>query len=143
MNDDTVKLLRECDAGLKMGDGVLKEVMDSVKNPKLKSYLNHCKDIQGQLGQEIAHELAAVGDKGKELGPMAKSMSWIKTNVKLLERPNEKTAVDLITDGCHMGIKSLCRYINEYKTADEKAVTIARKIVAMEEQLAHNLRPYL
>lgn len=143
MNEDTVKLLKECDAGIKNGDAALKEVMDAVSDPRLKEYLNHCKDVQGQLGREITAALESAGEDGKDPNPVAKGMSWIKTNVKLTQNPTDHTVADVITDGCHMGIKTLTRYTNQYASADSNAKMLAHKLVAMEEQLAYHLRPYL
>ena len=37
---DTVKLLRECDAGIKMGVDSINEVINSVKNPDFKMLLS-------------------------------------------------------------------------------------------------------
>lgn len=34
---------------------------------------------------------------------MAKSMSWIKTNMKLIMDELDETIADLMTDGCNMG----------------------------------------
>lgn len=50
---------------------------------------------------------------------------------------------DLITDGCNMGVKSLSRYLNQYKAADERSKDLAKRLIHMEEQLAVDVRPYL
>ena len=42
-------------------------------------------------------------DEGKNPNPMAKGMSWIKTNVKLVMDDSDETIADLMTDGCNMG----------------------------------------
>ena len=42
-----------------------------------------------------------------------------------------------------MGIKSLSRYLNEYKAADEEAKGIAKRLIAIEDALAQDLRAYL
>ena len=44
IEQDTVKLLRECDAGIKMGVKSIDDVMEYVKSPELKADLNACKD---------------------------------------------------------------------------------------------------
>ena len=74
---------------------------------------------------------------------MAKSMSWIKTNVMLLVDEQDHTIADLITDGCNMGVKSLNRYLNEYGAAEEKVKDIAKKLIALEDKLAKDIRDYL
>jgi hypothetical protein len=50
---------------------------------------------------------------------------------------------DLITDGCDMGVKSLYRYLNQYKTANDKAKNLANKIIEEEESLRKEMKPYL
>ena len=82
-------------------------------------------------------------DEGKEPNPMAKGMSWIKTNVKLVMDESDETIADLITDGCNMGVKSLHKYLNQYKAADEKTKDITKRLVNLEEKLAIDIRQYL
>ena len=74
---------------------------------------------------------------------MAKSMSWMKTNVKLAIEDSDKTVADLITDGCNMGVKSLNRYLNQYEAADETSKNIAKDLIQLEEQLAIDIRRFL
>lgn len=74
---------------------------------------------------------------------MAKGMSWIKTNVRLVMKESDQTIADLITDGCDMGIKSLSRYLNQYAAAEEKAKDMAKQLIAQEEELRLAVRPYL
>ena len=61
----------------------------------------------------------------------------------MLAAGDDAAAADLITDGCNMGVKSLCRYLNRYAAADEKSKDIAKRLVAIEEQLACDMRDYL
>ena len=79
----------------------------------------------------------------KEPNPIAKGMSWMNTNVQLAINDSDKTIADLITDGCNMGVKSLSRYLNQYKAASEKAKDIAKKLISLEERLVVDLRAYL
>ena len=51
---------------------------------------------------------------------MAKGMSWFKTNIKISADSSDNTIADLNTDGCNMGDKTLHKYLNKYKAADEK-----------------------
>lgn len=74
---------------------------------------------------------------------MAKGMSWMKINMQLAIKDSDKTIADLITDGCNMGVKSLNRYLNQYKAASEKAKDITKRLINIEEQLVIDLRAYL
>jgi hypothetical protein len=42
-----------------------------------------------------------------------------------------------------MGVKSLNRYLNEYKAADEISKDITKRLIHLEETLTTDLRGYL
>ena len=140
---DTVKLLRECDAGVKMGTASIDDVLEYVTSDKLKKRLTECKKEHNQLEDEIEQALDRFGDEGKNPNPIAKGMSWMKTNVKLATNQCDATIADLMTDGCNMGVKSLNKYLNEYGAADEKSKDIAKRLINLEEKLAVDIRSYL
>ena len=144
MNDqDTVRLLRECDSGAKMGVASIDGVIENVKNRELHSLLQNSKQRHEQLGDRTAQLLSQLGDEGKEPNPMAKGMSSMKIGMKMMMGNPDQQAADLITDGCNMGVKSLCRYLNEYPTAQQEAKDIANQLIGEEEQLARTMRPFL
>ncbi len=140
---DTVKLLRECDAGIKMGVQSIEEVIDRVEDREFSSLLSDCKSQHEKLSAEVGELLGKHYDDGKSPNPIATGMSWIKTNAKLLAEPADSTIADLMTDGCNMGVKSLSRYINQYKSADEKSRDIAERLVDIELRLTEDIRKYL
>ena len=143
IENDTIKLLRECDAGVRMGVASINDVFDHVRSEQLKQRLNACKDEHNKLSGEIAQLLARYEDEGKAPNPMAKSMSWLKTNVKLGLNDTDQTVADLMTDGCNMGVKSLNKYLNQYKAADERSKDITKRLINLEEKLAVDIRGYL
>ena len=65
----------------------------------------------------------------KEPNVMAQGMSWIKTNMRLAMNTSDETIAELMTDGCNMGVKSLSRYLNQYKAADDRAKAITKKLI--------------
>jgi len=143
IEQDTIKLLRECDAGVKMGVTSIDDVWKHVRSEQFKQKLNACKDEHQKLGIEIRELLDRYKDFGKDPNPMAKSMSWLKTNMRLGISDSDKTVADLMTDGCNMGVKSLNRYLNQYKAADEVSKDITKRLINLEEQLAIDVRGYL
>ncbi len=143
IENDTIKLLRECDAGTKMGIASISEVIDRVSSDDLKIILNNCKLEHEKLEAEIQESLIRYQDNGKDPNPVAKGMSWVKTNVMIGMNNSDKTIADLLTDGCNMGVKSLNSYLNEYKAADEFSKDIAKKLINLEERLAVDMRDYL
>lgn len=140
---DTIKLLRECDAGVQMGVSSIDEVLDHVNSDKLKSYLTECKEQHEELDCEIQSLLDKYEDDGKEPAAIAKGMSWFKTNMKLAVNESDFTIADLITDGCNMGVKSLNKYLNQYEGADEVSKDITKRLINMEEKLAVDIRSFL
>ena len=138
-----IKLLRECDAGVKMGAASIGEVLDAVQNGNFKERLADCKQAHEALDHELQGMLDKYHDEGKEPSPMAKGMSWMKTNVKLGMDPSDQAIAGLMTDGCNMGAKYLHKYLNQYKAADEDSKDIAKRLIRLEEQLVSDIRQYL
>lgn len=125
IESDTIKLLRECDAGVKMGVSSIDEVLDQVKNREFKERLTACRDEHQALDRELQALLERYHDQGKDPSPVVKGMGWLKTNMKLGWDGSDETIASLMTDGCNMGVKSLHRYLNQYRAADEASKGVA------------------
>ena len=143
VEQDTIKLLRECDAGTKMGITSIDDVLEHTQSDQLHRKLTVCKDEHEQLQGQIQQLLGKYKDEGKDPNPIAKGMSWMKTNMKLGMEDSDATIADLMTDGCNMGVKSLNRYLNQYKAADEVSKDITKRLINLEEKLAIDLRGFL
>ena len=143
IEQDTIKLLRECDAGVKMGIASIDDVLGHVDCDAFHKKLSDCKKEHDQLQCEIQQLLGKYKDEGKDPNPIAKGMSWVKTNMKLGMDDSNATVADLMTDGCNMGVKSLNRYLNQYKAADEVSKEITKRLINLEEKLAIDIRQYL
>ena len=143
IQQDTIKLLRECDAGIKMGISSIDDVVGHVRNGAFHEMLKDCRREHEQLQIEIQQLLGQYKDEGKDPNPIAKGMSWMKTNMKLGMEDSDATIADLMTDGCNMGVKSLNRYLNQYKAADEVSKDITKRLINQEEQLTIGIRQFL
>lgn len=143
IEQDTIRLLRECDAGIKMGVSAINDVLEYTENQELKSALLKSLDEHEEIKNNLLELLNEYHDDGKEPSAMAKGMSWIKTNFKLSVSESDDVVADLITDGCNMGVKSLYKYLNQYKSADEKSKNMAKKLISIEENLMANMRKFL
>ena len=140
---DTIRLLRECDAGIKMGISSIEEVLEYTGDKKLRERLQRSVSEHEEIKKDLQELLDIYHDEGKEPNVMAKGMSWIKTNVKLAINESDNVIADLITDGCDMGVKSLSKYLNQYEGADEKSKDLAKKLIKVEEKLGNDMREYL
>ena len=143
IEQDTIRLLRECDAGVKMGVDSICQVLPHVKSHDLKARLEKSKTEHETLAREIEKALARFHDEGKAPNPIAKTMSTMKTNMELMMHEDDKTIASLMTDGCNMGVKSLNKYLNEFEAADEKAKDVCKRLIHLEESLTHQIRDFL
>ncbi len=140
---DTIELLKECNSGVKMGVSAIDEVIEHVDDTRLESILKKSSEEHSKIGSEVHMLLNEYGESEKEPNPMAKGMSWLKTNIMLAAKESDNTVADLITDGCDMGIKSLRRYKNKYKAANNKSKELAQELIDLEEKLRKDMINYL
>ena len=143
IEQDTIRLLRECDAGVKMGVAAIDNVLSEVKNEEFRVKLIALKDDHQQLYGDIQKLLGRYHDDGKDPNPIVKGMSQIKTNFRMAAENSDATIADLMTDGCNMGVKSLSRYLNQYKAADESSKELTKRLIKIESDFTAEIRPYL
>lgn len=143
IEQDTIRLLRECDAGIQMGVSAIDDVLERVQAPDMYRRLSACKRAHESLKTEINVMLADCHDDGKAPNPLAQGMSWLKTNAAMAMNGSDQTIASLITDGCNMGVKSLGRYLNQYEAASEDSKDITKRLIGLEQKLSDDLREYL
>lgn len=142
-NQDTVKLLESCHAGIVMATDSLSDMLGKITDKDLNHLVAACKNAHELLGSETKEILRKHAIEEKEPSMMAETMSWLKTNMKMAMNDTDKTVADLITDGCHMGIKTLRKDLNTYKNADESAKAIANRLIELESHLIEDMACYL
>lgn len=142
-NDDTVNLLRECSAGTQMAVFSIDEILEKVRDEKLGKILSDSKKEHEKLGDTVHAYLKELNDAPKDPGIMAKGMSWLETNAKIMMDDGDKTIASLITDGCNMGIKTVQQHLNDYAGANKRSKELAEELIRLEETLRHHLRDYL
>ncbi len=140
---DTCQLLKECNNGIKMAVDAIREVLPNVKNPALKKKLTECEQEHEKLGDDTHSLLLKHHSQDEEPGMIAKSMSWIKTNLKMSVNPGDDTIANLMSTGCDMGVRTLNKYLNEYSNASAEAKALVRKVIHLEEKLSVDMRVYL
>lgn len=143
VEQDTIRLLRECDAGIKMGISAIDEVMEYAHSDEMRAYLQDSSKENQKLQDDLQEVLADYHDNGKEPSAIASGMSWVKTNFKLKMENSDSTIAELMTDGCNMGIKSLSRYLNQYQAADRRSKDLTKRLIKAEEKLSQNMRAFL
>lgn len=103
IENDTIRLLRECSSGAEMGARSIGDVLDKVEDRRLKSILAASRDTHQKIERETKEILNRCGDKTKDPPAIAKIMSKFTTDMKTAFDPGDDKAADLITQGCNMG----------------------------------------
>ena len=140
---DTINLLKECDAGIKMGIEAIDEVIDKVKDEEFKDKLINYKKDYNYLQNEITALLEKYNKGGKDINPIAKGMSKMSTGIKVALNHTDQTIADIITDGCNMGVKSINKYLNEYSNANDDSKEIVKKLIRLMDNQTFDMRKYL
>ena len=140
---ETIHILKECDAGAKMALASLDDVWEHVQQPELRAILNTTRAQHQMISREVQALLQEFGGKEKDPNPISRSMSAMKTSVKLGLDKSDSAVAELLLEGCHMGTQSLHRYLNRYRGAEVPARALCRTLVAVEEQLARDMRRFL
>lgn len=143
MNQDTVRLLKECNSGCKMATNSMEQVLPYVTDDKLKSVIMNYNDKHIKIGDECHQMLNESLEDEQDPHVMAKAFSWISTEVKMMLSNDAQKIADLLIDGCNMGIKSLSGYLNQYTSASEDSREMARKLIWIEQEFMKDLLEYL
>ncbi len=143
VSQDTVELLKECDAGCKMAIDSMEQISKYVSDDKLKTIIQKYNGEHIRLEEDIHRLLNNIGEEDKEPNPLAKASSWLQSEFKMMMNCDASQAAHLLTDGCNMGVKSLCEYKNAYKAADDKSVKLCEKLCDLETKMAYELQEFL
>lgn len=143
MNEDTIFLLRECNSGCKSATNSIEQVQSYIDNEEFMSIIKDYNDKHIKIGDECHQLLNETNEGEKDPKVMAKVYSWISTEVKLMLNNDTSKIAEIMIDGCNMGIKSLSRYINQYKAASSDSVNLAKKLIKLEQDFMNDMLLYL
>ena len=143
MNQDTINLLRECNAGIKMGESAIKQLLPHVSSDELRGSLEIGKNSHSVLGDETHAMLLSLGQDTKDPHPLVRAMSTMRICASMIMKESDSSIADIMTDGCNMGIKSISKYLNQYKNADSRAKSIAKRLISSEEYIQSKMRNFL
>ena len=75
MENDSIKLLRECDSGVQMGISSFEDVLEYVSSYQLKNLIEDNKTKHKNIYEEIKVLLSKYNDLGKSPNPILKGAS--------------------------------------------------------------------
>ncbi len=140
---DTVKLLRDCHLGLQMGVSSLGQVLPKVKSVEFKNLLENGLEEHERLLDETEKLLDLYREPLKDSNPILKGYAHVSTGVKMMVNHEDEKIADILSDGWHMGIKSLSKSLNHCKQAEENAVGLTNRLLRLEEDMASDTRLFL
>lgn len=142
--NDTINLLKECDAGLEMAISSLEQVKDEAKADNFTNMLDKYYNNHIKIQKDVDKKLVEYNSDGKKANPFAEVMSTMKTSFKLTTTNHtDEQIADLMIDGCNMGIKSVSKYMNQYTNANQEIMQLANDIIVLEQNFTNELRQYL
>lgn len=143
MSGQTVKLLKECNAGCKMAVNSMERLKDFITNAEMNKILETYKEQHKNLEEESSKLLNEVGQEGKRPDRMAAAFSWITTEVKMMLKDDSSQAAKILMNGCNMGIQSISECMNQCPDASHESTSLAKKLVKCEEKLMEDLKKFL
>lgn len=143
MREDSLKLLLECNKGCKMAIGSMDQLLQYVRDEELKKIIIGYKDKHEKLEDESSELLKECGQEEKSPGVMAEAMSWFSTEMKMFMEDDNHQIAKILMDGCNMGIQSVCKYQNQYPEASRESLSLAKRLVHVEEDLMEELKKFL
>lgn len=143
MNEDTISLLKECNAGCKSATNSMEQVKPYIQESDFNALIEKYNDMHVQLGDECHVLLNQYNEEEKDPHVMAKAFSWLSTEVKLMMKDDTHKIAKLMMDGCNMGIQSVSEYINKYQNASKETVSLAKRLVQIEQDFMNELKEYV
>ncbi len=143
MNEDTINLLKECNSGCKMATNSMEQMNPYIDNDAFKTMVNNYNKKHIDLGDKCHELLNSEGENEKDPQSMQKIFSWMKTEVQLRMKEDDEKIAEMLADGCHMGIKSLSKYLKQYKEATPDSINLTMQLIKEEQEFYQELLHYL
>lgn len=143
MNEQTKKLLVECNYGCHMAVESMEQILEYVEDDELKEVIHMNMKKHEKLEQESSHMLEEAGKEEKEPGVVANAFIWLTTEMKLRMQDGNHQITKILMNGCNMGIQSISKCMNTCCQADGDAVKLAKKLVELEEDYMKTLKKFI
>lgn len=143
MEEQTRKLLEECSSGCIMAVNSMDQISKYISDEKLGKVVEKYRTKHKETEKKVAGLLQNAGKEEKEPNVAATAFSSFTTGAKMMINNDNSKIATVMMDGCNMGIKSMCGYINQYTRASGESISLAKDIVNIEEDFVRNLEYFL
>lgn len=139
MTNQTIKLLKHCDSGAKMGINGINEAAHYVTDPRLLAILSEYKDRHRSLSEETSTYLRSLGERPTRINPVVKAMAKTVTRIRIKIRPDNARIASITARSCDVAIKRVGEYLLKYDNAEKYAKEKARSLVRIEQEFRAEL----
>ncbi len=129
MNQDSINLLKECNAGCKSAVNSLHQIKGYTKEERLIKLIDKYTKKYEDIGDKIHDVLNRQGESEKDPQTISKAFATAGTEMKLMFNSDEDNITKLLLDGCNMAVKSVSEYVNKYKEADNDSINMANDLI--------------
>lgn len=143
MEEQTKRLLKECNRGCKMAVDSMDQISAYVEDENLGRVIDNYKTEHEKLEGESAKLLGQYGEQEQEPGAMASTFSWATTEMKMLVKDDSNQIAKIMMNGCNMGIQSISEAMSQNQEASEESQMVAKNLVRMEEDFMGELKSFL
>ncbi len=143
MNEDTCKLLEECNTGSKMALNAMEQIGDYIEDDSLKEMVQSYKEEHEKIKEKSSALLKEHGKEEKDPGAIATIYGKVATEVKLMIKDDSSQIAKLMMDGSNMGIQNISKSQNQYSEASSESQSLADSLIKLDEKFLKDLKKYL
>lgn len=143
MNEDTVTILQEINSGCKTATNSIDQVMPSIVDDDLKELISFYKEKHVRIAESAAVLLNKAEKEEKDPNWMARAMTWLGTEMRLMMGEENSQIAKVMMDGCNMGVQKLVEAKNDCTDASPESIRLLEELIKTEEEFAEKMKPYL
>lgn len=141
--EDSIKMLKQCNAGAKMAIGTIERVYPYAKDNAFKDTLSEYIKKHEDIVARTRELLANYCQGGKDPNPIAEFMAEMTTKMRLKQDGTDSSVASMIIEGCNMGTKKLREYKKKYTCASKDSFDTLQNLIELECKLTNEMQIYL
>lgn len=142
-NFDTISLLKACNQGCKYATNSMEKLYPHIKEDNFRTLIDDYNDKHIKIGDKCHEMLNNCNADEKDPKPMSEVFANMGIDMKMMMNDSTEKIAEMMLDGCHMGIKSVGKYMNKYTHASQESRNLAKKLIEVEQNFMNDLMGYI
>ncbi len=143
MNNETSKLLKECNSGCKSAVDSIDQIKGRIESPELREKAEKCSKRHTEIGEKCRMALCRAGEEGCDPPAVGMAMAHVGTELKLAVNSKDSHIAEMLADGAVMGMKSIAKVVNLYPGASGESRSIAEELIQEERHFFNDMLGYM